>query len=80
MAAAIADDTFRCGSGLVELEMSKTEVLAMCGEPTSKTVQVEDVHSGSRVVGTTTTERWTYESYSATRVLVFDQDTLKSIE
>lgn len=80
LGAAIADDTFRCGSRLVELEMSKTEVLAMCGEPTSKTVQVEDVRSGSRVVGKTTIERWTYESYSATRVLVFDQDTLKSIE
>jgi len=31
-------------------------------------------------VGKTEVQRWTYASYSATRVLVFDQDTLKAIE
>jgi len=32
------------------------------------------------VVGQTKVHRWNYESYSTTRVLVFDADTLKSIE
>jgi hypothetical protein len=41
---------------------------------------VQDVRSGTRVVGKTEIQRWTYEAYSATRVLVFDQDTLKVIE
>lgn len=56
------------------------EVLGLCGEPTSKTVEIQDVRSGPRVVGQTEVQRWTYESYSAIRVLVFDQDTLKAIE
>lgn len=60
--------------------MSRAEVRAICGEPTSKTVDVQDVRNGSRVIGKTTMERWTYTSYSSTRVLVFDQDTLKAIE
>jgi hypothetical protein len=78
--ASLADGTFRCGSQLVEAGMSRAAVRGLCGEPTSTTVEVQDVHSGSRVVGKTTIERWTYASYSATRVLVFDQDTLKAIE
>jgi hypothetical protein len=60
--------------------MSQAEVLKLCGAPTSKTVEVQDVRSGNRVVGETEVQRWTYASYSATRVLVFDQDTLKAIE
>lgn len=56
------------------------EVLALCGEPTSKSVEVQDVRSGNQVVGKTEVQRWTYASYSTTRVLVFDQDTLKAIE
>jgi hypothetical protein len=78
--AAMADDTFRCGNQLVELGMTGSEVLSMCGEPTSKSVEAQDVRSGKRVVGKTEVQRWTYESYSATRVLVFDEDTLKAIE
>ena len=54
--------------------------MALCGEPTSKTVEVQDVRSGARVVGKTEVQRWTCASYSTTRVLVFDQDTLKAIE
>jgi hypothetical protein len=77
---AIADDTFRCGNRLIERGITQAEVLALCGEPTSKTVEVQDVRSGSRVVGRTEMQRWTYEAYSATRVLVFDQNTLKAIE
>jgi hypothetical protein len=77
---ALADEAFRCGSRLIEAGMSQKEVLKSCGAPTSKTVEVQDVRSGNRVVGKTQVQRWTYASYSATRVLVFDQDTLKAIE
>jgi hypothetical protein len=80
MGAGVADDTFRCGTRLIEPGMNMAEVLALCGEPTSKTVEVQDVRSANRVVGKTEVQRWTYASYSATRVLVFDQDTLKAIE
>jgi hypothetical protein len=75
-----ADDTFRCRNSLIEPGMTRAEVLALCGEPTSKSVEVQDVRSGTRVVGKTEMQRWTYASYSTTRVLVFDQETLKAIE
>lgn len=78
--AVAADTTFRCGSRLIAPGMSQQQVLQLCGEPTSTTVEVQDVRSGSRVVGKTEVQRWTYESCSATRVLVFDRDRLKSIE
>jgi hypothetical protein len=65
---------------LIEPGLTRTEVLALCGEPTSKSFEVQDVRSGTRVVGKTEVQRWTYASYSTTRVLVFDQDTLKAIE
>jgi hypothetical protein len=76
----MADDAFRCGQKLVEPGMSQAEVLQHCGEPTSRDVEMQDVRSGNRVTGQTEVQRWTYSSYSSTRVLVFDQDTLKSIE
>lgn len=77
---AAADGTFRCGSKLVEPGMSQAEVLGHCGEPTTRTVETEDVRSGPQVSGKTEVSRWTYESYSATRVLVFDGDRLVAIE
>ena len=80
MSMAVADDTFRCGKRLIESGMTGPEVLALCGQPTSKAVEVQDVRSGNQVVGKTEVQRWTYASYSTTRVLVFDQDTLKAIE
>jgi hypothetical protein len=79
-AAALADEGMRCGSRIIEIGATQAEVLAQCGEPTARSVDVQDVHSGNRVVGTTEVHRWTYESYSAKRVLVFDQDRLRSIE
>ncbi len=79
-APALADDAFRCGSKLVELGMTQSDVLEQCGEPTSKDVEVEDVRSGPQVVGKTSVSRWTYEAYSATHVLVFDGDRLVGIQ
>jgi len=78
--SAMADAAFRCGGRLIEPGLTQSAVLQMCGAPTSKTVEVQDVRSGNQVVGKTEVQRWTYESYGATRVLTFDQDTLKAIE
>ena len=79
-APALADDSFVCGSRIIELGLTQDEVLAQCGAPTSKDVQEEAVRSGNRTVGVTQTSRWTYASYSSTRVLVFDGDKLVGIE
>lgn len=77
---ASADDTFRCGSQLIQPGLSQAEVRAKCGEPTSQSVTIEDVRSGNQVVGKTQKSRWTYASYSSTTVLVFDGDRLVAIE
>jgi hypothetical protein len=79
-APAVADDNFRCGSRLVVTGMTQAEVLQLCGPPLSKSEEMVPVRSGNQVVGETKTYRWTYESYGATRVLVFDLDVLKSIK
>jgi hypothetical protein len=78
-APAVADENFRCGSKLIVTGMTQTEVLQLCGTPLSKSEEMVPVRSGNQVVGETKTYRWTYESYGATRVLVFDLDVLKSI-
>ena len=80
VAAAVADDNFVCGSRIIELGLTQAEVLAQCGAPTSKDVKEEAVRSGNRAVGVTQKSRWTYASYSSTRVLVFDGDKLVGIE
>ena len=80
VAPALADDSFVCGSRIIELGLTQDEVLAQCGAPTSKDVQEEAVRSGNRTVGVTQKSRWTYASYSSTRVLVFDGDKLVGIE
>jgi hypothetical protein len=77
---ALAAETFTCGGQIIQPGMSQSDVLAQCGEPTSKTVTEEPVRSGNMVTGTTTTSRWTYASYSSTRVLVFDADKLVDIQ
>ena len=78
--AAVADDTWRCGSKLVEIGMTRTEVLQYCGTPTEQAEEEIPVRNNSQVGSKTTKYRWTYRSYSATRVLVFDQDKLMSIQ
>jgi len=79
-AGSAAADTMRCGSKVISVGMSMTEVLSYCGEPSSKEVEEHDVRSGNRVVGTTQLHRWTYSSYSKVRILEFDQDKLLSIK
>lgn len=77
---AAADNTLSCGSKLIETGMTAAEVLKHCGEPASRKVEDQAVHSGNRIVGTTQFQIWSYERSGATRVLKFDQDKLMSIE
>ena len=81
-ARALADDgPFYCGSRIVDVGMTKGEVLARCGEPTSESSEDREVRdSKSRVLGMTRIDRLKYESYTATRMLVFVDDKLQSIE
>ena len=78
-AALHADETFRCGGQLIAPGMTRAEVRALCGAPTREADEIQDVRSKGRLLGKTTIHRWTYENYSLVRVLVFDQDTLKSM-
>jgi hypothetical protein len=77
---AVADDDFRCGGRIVRIGATQAGVLDACGAPDSKTVEKVDVRSNNRVVGQTEVWRWTYVMNGRTRVLTFDQETLKSIE
>ena len=67
-AAATAAEPMRCGNWLVATPISLDELLHKCGEPAAKEVSAEDIRAGgksgsaSRVVGTVTTEKWTYRS------------------
>jgi len=60
-----AQGVFRCGSSIVDTGLTVAELLGKCGEPDAKEVTVEPIRArnpggGSREVGTTTIERWTY--------------------
>jgi Protein of unknown function (DUF2845) len=80
LGSAKSDELFHCGSKIIEVGMTQAEVREHCGEPTSATTEAQDVRSGNQVVGKTEMHRWTYESYRATRVLIFDKEILKSIQ
>jgi hypothetical protein len=79
---ALADDgPFYCGSKIIDIGMTKADVLARCGEPTSESSEDREVRdSKSRVLGMTRIDRLKYESYTATRMLVFVDYKLQSIE
>jgi hypothetical protein len=79
--SALAGGTpFRCGSRIIDTGMTRAEVRAACGAPTSQRTDFQDVHSANnRVLGATEVDHWVYDSYSATRLLVFVDDRLQSI-
>ena len=78
-----SDGYFRCGSWLVSADMSVTELLQKCGDPTSKQSSTEDVHNfdGAKV-GTSTTEVWRYDrgSRAAPMVVTIVDGKIRSIE
>lgn len=76
-----ADDDWNCGGAkIVVIGMSQGDVLDNCGPPTSKSVDEQARREGKQYVGTVPFERWTYSSYSSTRVLTFDQGKLIAID
>lgn len=78
---ATADETFRCGSRLVYYGMTTAQVADYCGAPTTETVDMQRVRSpNNQILGVTEVRRWTYQSYSAKRLLVFVDDKLQSIQ
>lgn len=79
--AASADNRpFHCGSKIIYVGMTRADVFQYCGAPTSESTELRDVRSDkNQVLGTTEIIRWIYESYN-TRVLVFLDDKLQSIE
>ena len=80
-ALAVDNRPFRCGSKIIYVGMTRGDVWNYCGEPTSKSTELREVRSdNNRVLGVTEIERWRYEAYSATRVLVFMDDKLQTIE
>ena len=78
---ASAEDTLRCGSKIVQTGMTMTEVKKYCGNPSSTSIEEQDVRAGPRVVGTTEIHTWRYDRASGQRtaVLEFDQEKLMSI-
>ncbi len=79
--SATADDTLRCGSKIVQTGMTMEEVKKYCGNPSSTSIEEQDVRSGPRVVGKTEIHTWRYNRSSGQRtaVLEFDQQKLMSI-
>lgn len=81
-------ESFRCGSRIVSEDSTVEELLALCGEPTSKTVETVDVYgpaaSGSGRVkrGTITIEKWTYDrgSQSFPMLVTIEDGRIKSME
>ena len=79
-ASATADENFRCGSRIIYYGMTPAQVAQYCGEPTTETIDLQRVRSpNNQVLGTTEVRRWTYQSYSANRLLVFIDGKLQSI-
>ena len=64
-AGSAAAESMRCGASIVNETTSVADLLAKCGEPSSKDVESEDIYARnpdgfSRKVGTKITERWIY--------------------
>lgn len=85
--SAFADESMRCGNALVDKTATVAELLAKCGEPTSKESKTEDVRAptgrgGMALIGTTTIERWTYapSNRQFPRVVTIVDGKIKSIE
>jgi len=87
-APAAHAETFRCGQWIASPDMSVGELLEKCGEPTSKSVSVEDVWGptaagkGRVKVGTTTVETWIYDrgTQSSPMVVTIVDGAIKSME
>jgi hypothetical protein len=80
-AHAAQDGPFYCGSKIIDVGMTTEQVRSYCGIPTSESTEGREVRDNkSRVLGVTRIDRWKYASYNATRMLVFIDGKLQSIE
>ncbi len=79
---AVADDgPFYCGSKIIDVGMTQSDVLTYCGPPASRSTDEQEVRGpNNRILGINHVHKWKYESYSATRMLTFVEDKLQSIE
>lgn len=80
-------ETFRCGQRIASPEMSVEELLEICGEPTTKSVETVDVYArtaaGGRIrTGTSVIETWIYDrgSQSFPMVVTVVDGRIKSME
>jgi hypothetical protein len=86
--AASADESFRCGNWIATSDMSVSELLQKCGEPTLRKTEVQDVTTRNRdnglmvKVGETQIETWTYDrgSLAAAMVVTIVDGRIKSID
>ena len=81
--AAYAQDSLTCGNKIIDVGMSMEEVSKHCGKADSSKVEHPPVHSGkNRFGGRTEVTTWHYKRPGGLliAVLVFDVDTLQSIE
>jgi hypothetical protein len=85
--AAFAADTMRCENAIVREGMIAGEVVAKCGEPSSKRVDEVPIRArgrngGVNVIGMAKIETWVYDrgpgQFAA--ALKFEEGTLKTIE
>jgi hypothetical protein len=86
-AAAVADETFRCGKWIAASSMTVSELVAKCGEPASRESRTEDVKARNSnnglmlKVGETTVETWVYDRGANPAMVVTIVDgRIKSIE
>lgn len=87
-AAPANADNFRCGNWIASADLSVTELLAKCGEPTARESRVEDVLSRNFNTGLMyksgerTVETWTYlrGSRASPMVVTIVDGQIKSIE
>jgi hypothetical protein len=86
--AASADESFRCGKWIASSDMSLEELVQKCGEPASRTTEVQDVmvrnrdNGLMRKVGETQIEKWTYDRgpQAAPMVVTIVDGRIKNIE
>jgi hypothetical protein len=87
-AMAFADENFRCGKWIASSDLSVQELLAKCGEPSSRETRTEDVRVRNRntgllyKTGEILVEVWTYDrgSAAAPMVVTIVDGRIKSLE
>lgn len=70
-AAGFCDGYFRCGQWLVSSDTSLAELLKKCGEPSSKSVSIQDiVGTYGQKLGKTRIETWRYDRGSRAAAMI----------